>query len=210
MSESTAGPDWPHIFIPGSGPVVLALHGTGGTEADAAPLAQTLLPKAAVIAPRGRVLEQGLSRWFRREAEGVFDVDDVIKQALLLNDFIVTITREHGLTGRTVIAIGFSNGANMSLALAMLHPKTVHAAVAFSGMYPFGDKEAPRDLSESRFLLFNGQSDAMAPQSSVHLLIDQLLLRHAHVDYRLRPGGHGITPDELATARGWLESSNHP
>lgn len=205
MSEP-AVPTWPHVFVAGRGPVVVALHGTGGTEADAVRLAESVLPSAAVIAPRGRVVEHGLSRWFRRHEEGVFDVDDVVEQAGLLDDFITRTLGEHDLTGRRVVAVGFSNGANMGLALAMLHPATVHAAAAFSGMYPFGDREAPRDLSRSRFLLLNGEDDAMAPLGSGNRLAEQLHLRNAHVDRRLRPGGHGITAEELTAARGWLGS----
>ena len=206
MTTNDATSEWPYIFIDGPGPVIIALHGTGGTEADAAPLAEELLADAAVIAPRGRVTENGMSRWFRRLEEGVFDVDNVIVQAESLRDFVERTIQERHLEGRPVITAGFSNGANMGLALAILHPDTVQGAVAFSGMYPLGDREAPKDLTDRQFLLLNGQRDAMAPASSVNRLEDQLHRRNAHVDRNIRPGGHGITPEELSTARGWLQA----
>ena len=136
--------EWPHLFTEGAtadAPVVLTLHGTGGDEREIAALGTALVPGAAVLSPRGRVLEGRANRWFRRLSEGVFDVDDVIARAAELAAFVVAAQSRYALENRTLIATGFSNGANIALATALLHPTVVSRVVAFSGMHPFGDRE---------------------------------------------------------------------
>lgn len=195
---------WPHVFREGDGPVILTLHGTGGDEQQIVGLAERIAPGAAVLAPRGRVTEGGANRWFRRIAEGAFDVDDVIARAAELAEFVSWASAEYGLEDRPVIATGFSNGANMALALGMLHPSVTTSVVAFSGMYPFGDRTPDLDLAGSRLLLLNGASDAMAPSSSVDVLVERATAAGADVSRQVRPGGHGITEEELAAAAAWL------
>jgi phospholipase/carboxylesterase len=202
----TALADWPHEFRPGSGAVVLALHGTGGSEVEIAALAETIAPGAAVLAPRGRVSENGAGRWFRRASEGVFDVDDVLYRADELAGFLEWATAEYHLADLPVIATGFSNGANMALAIGMLHPGLVPSVVAFSGMYPFGSRTLPRDLGASRFLLLNGADDPMAPQSSVDVLAENLAAGGADLTRLSRHGGHGILADEVSAAEQWVRA----
>lgn len=195
---------WPHIFRPGDGPVILALHGTGGNEEDILRLADRVAPGAAVLAPRGRVSENGASRWFRRMGEGVFDVDDVILRAGELAEFVTWSIDAYRLQGRPMIAVGFSNGANMALALATLHPASAPAVVAFSGMYPFGERDLPSDPEGSRLLLLNGADDPMAPSASVDALEANLTAAGAQVLRVTRPGGHGISESELDRAAEWI------
>lgn len=199
---------WPHLYRPGSGsgPVLLALHGTGGSEEDAVALAAAVAPDAAILAPLGRVVEGGMQRWFRRRAEGVFDVADVHVRAGELAAFLRAAIQHYGLDGRTVVATGFSNGANMALALGLLHPLAVDRVIAFSGMYPLGDELAPEPLSASQVLLLNGADDPMAPAASVTRLEAQLTARGAAVDRQTRPGGHGVTADEVRVAGEWLRA----
>src|SRR4051794_39824246 len=142
---------WPHLYIPGSAeaPVLLMLHGTGGNEQQIAALAAELDPDAGVLAPRGRVAEDGMLRWFRRHGEGVFDVDDVIARAGQLAGFVDAARGHYGLGDRRLVAVGFSNGANIALAAALLHPQAVDRVIAFSGMYPLGDRDTAADLSGS-------------------------------------------------------------
>lgn len=185
---------WPHTRREGE-PLVLALHGTGGDEHQMAGLVDALLPHAGVLAPRGRVSEGGANRWFRRLAEGVFDVDDVEARADELASAI---------TEPVTLAVGFSNGANMALATAMRHPEVVPAVIAFSGMYPFGDREVTTDLTGLRVLLVGGAADPMAPRASVDRLETALRTAGADVTRAERPGGHGITEDDLESARAWL------
>lgn len=198
---------WPHLHRPGAvgSPVLLMLHGTGGDEQGVVALADALDPAAGVLAPRGRVQEQGMNRWFRRLAEGVFDVDDVVARAGELAGFLEAAREHYGLAGRPVVAVGFSNGANIGLATAALHPEALDRVVAFSGMYPFGDRDAGAErLTGTEVLLLNGRADPMAPLDSAIRLAQTLRRRGAQVDQRLREGGHGITAEELADARAWL------
>ncbi|RFA10863.1 hypothetical protein B7R54_17850 [Subtercola boreus] len=199
---------WPHILRPATGPstspLVLALHGTGGTESDIVGLAERIAPGAAILAPRGRVDENGAGRWFRRAGEGVFDVDDVIFRAGELAEFVGWALTEYDLGGRPVIATGFSNGANMALALGMLHPAVAPTVVAFSGMYPFGDRTPVSDPITTTMLLLNGDDDPMAPSTSVDTLETSARASGATVTRVRRPGGHGITEAELAEASRWV------
>ena len=197
---------WPHLHTPGheDAPMLLMLHGTGSNERDMASLASALDPDAGVLAPRGRVQEHGMLRWFRRHAEGVFDVDDVIHRSRELAGFIDAARDHYGLGDRKMVAVGFSNGANIALATAMLHPEVLDRVIAFSGMYPLGERTGPAALPGSHILALNGDADPMAPQASVTKLMGELNRQGATVEQVLRPGGHGIGPNDLNAARNWL------
>ncbi len=200
--------DWPHLFAAGAAgtPVLLLLHGTGGTEHDLLPLVERLAPGAGYLSPRGPVQEHGLNRWFRRFGEGVFDVDDVVRRAGELAGFIGWARDHYGIADRPLVAVGFSNGANIALATALLHPDAVRSAVAFSGMFPLEGRAVDADLSGSSIALFNGQSDAMAPIDSVIRVGSILESRGAEVDRNVREGGHGIHPTEVDGAAAWITS----
>lgn len=202
MSASTTLSDWPHLFRPGEddAPVLLTLHGTGSNEQEIATLASRLDPRAGVLSPRGLVREHGMPRWFRRMAEGVFDVDDVVTRAGELAGFLRAAREHYDLGGRTLVAVGFSNGANIALATAMLHPEALARVVALSGMYPFGDRDEAVDLQGVRITTLNGRDDPMAPYGSVEHLVTVLRGKGAKVDQHVRAGGHGITPEDLRTA----------
>ena len=206
---------WPHLFRPGSvdAPVLLMLHGTGGDEQQVSGLAAALDRNAAVLAPRGRVQENGMNRWFRRLSEGVFDVDDVVRRADELAGFVVWARDHYELGDRPLVAVGFSNGANIALATALLHPEVVARVIAFSGMHPLDRaasnavpdaRAAGGELTASALLLLNGRSDPMAPLPSVQKLVTMLEARGAQVQQELRGGGHGITETDVAAAVAWL------
>lgn len=201
--------DWPHLWRDGDAdrPVLLMLHGTGGNETEISRLAELLDPGAAVLAPRGRVSENGMNRWFRRLAEGVFDVDDVRFRAAELVAFLAAATEHYGFGSRPVIAVGLSNGANIALAAALLHPGSVSRVVAFSGMFPLDDRALETDLSSSRVILLNGETDPMAPTASVDRLTAVLRERGADVTRRVRPGGHGVAQQDLDAAREWIRTA---
>ncbi|WP_104193317.1 alpha/beta hydrolase [Cryobacterium sp. Y82] len=214
MSAVRGHAQWPHLFQPGSvdAPVLLMLHGTGGDEQQISALAAALDPNAAVLAPRGRVQENGMNRWFKRLSEGVFDTDDVVRRADELAGFLVWARDHYELGDRPLVAVGFSNGANIAIATALLHPETVPRVVAFSGMHPL-DRAAPdaqpaagSELAASALLLLNGRSDPMAPLSSVQKLVTLLEARGARVQQELRPGGHGIAETDVAAAVAWLRA----
>ena len=208
MSET----EWPFVYRAGSatGPVLLTLHGTGGDEHNALQLADVLDPDAPVLSPRGRVREGGMNRWFRRLGEGVFDVDDVVYRADELALWLPGALAEYGLGGREIVAVGFSNGANMGTALVLLHPGVVRKVIAFSGMYPFAERDliAASAVDGVQLLLANGDTDPMAPASSVDRL-ERLAAEHGvSVTRHRRPGGHGVAVEDVAAARAWLQSSS--
>ncbi|MHA7264524.1 alpha/beta hydrolase [Arthrobacter sp. TMN-37] len=202
----TAAHPWPHVFEPGESgtPVLLLLHGTGGTEHDLLPLAQRLAPGAGILSPRGPVSEHGLNRWFRRLREGVFDTADVVARAGEVADFLTWARGAYGLGDRQVIAVGFSNGANIALATALLHPAELGRVAAFSGMYPLDAHPVDADLTGTRIALFNGAGDSMAPQESVERLTSVLESRGADVERATHPGGHGIDPEDITAAAMWI------
>jgi len=199
---------WPHIFTrnSGAGPVLLMLHGTGSSEREIVGLAPLLDARADILAPRGRLSEGGMTRWFRRFAEGVFDTDSVISEAAALAEFIGLARDAYDLADREIVAVGVSNGANIALATAMLHPEALSAVVAFSGMHPLAGMEAGTDLSSTRVLLLNGTHDPMAPSASVDAVEATLREAGAEVTRVTRPGGHGIDARDVEAARGWLVS----
>ena len=200
--------DWSHLYREGNaeGPVALTLHGTGGSEHDSVQLADLLLPGQPVISPRGQVNEHGMNRWFARAAEGVFDVDDVIFRAGQLAAYLPDVLEHYGLSGRSVVALGFSNGANIGQALALLHPGVVNTVVAFSGMYPFGDRDPVIDATGVKIFSAGGESDPMAPNASANRLVEVASSHGAEVTRVVRPGGHGITQQEVDQAAAWLAS----
>ncbi len=197
---------WPHVWIPGEAgaPLALMLHGTGADEHDLLVLGKTLLPGSPILSPRGRVSENGMNRWFARMGEGIFDVDDVIARAGELADFLRDAKAHYGVDGAPVVAVGFSNGANIASALALLHPGSVRAVAAFSGMYPFGDRDPVADASGVSLFLANGTDDPMAPLPSVTKLDEVATSHGADVARSVRQGGHGLSEHDLTEARKWL------
>jgi len=194
-----------HKYVEGSpdAPLLLLLHGTGGSPDDLLGLARELSPDSAVLAPAGPVTEYGAARWFRRLAEGVFDHEDVVKRAHQLADFVVEAREKYGLGDRRLVAVGFSNGANIAAAVALLRPEVVREAALFAAMSPV---PAPPelDLSASRVFLANGERDPMAPLASTEELIGLLRERGADVVTQRHPGGHQITADGVRAAAKWI------
>ncbi|WP_244223468.1 alpha/beta hydrolase [Amycolatopsis circi] len=182
-------------------PVLLLLHGTGGGPDDLLGLANELSPGSGTLAPTGPVSENGAARWFRRLSEGVFDHKDVRARADELADFLNTAREKHGFS--RVVAVGFSNGANIAAAVALTRPDALKEAILFSSMSPL--PEPPRlDLTGTRVFLSNGEQDPMAPLPANDELVRQLRERHAEVATHRWPGGHQVTVDGISAARAWL------
>ncbi len=194
-----------HKYVEGSpdAPLLLLLHGTGGGPDDLLGLARELSPDSAVLAPAGPVSEYGAARWFRRLAEGVFDHEDVVKRANELADFVVEAREKYGLGDRRLVAVGFSNGANIAAAVTLLRPEVVREAALFAAMSPVPEPPS-NDLSGSRVFLANGERDAMAPLASTEELIRLLRERGADVVTQRHPGGHQITLDGVRAAAKWI------
>ncbi|WP_372670117.1 alpha/beta hydrolase [Amycolatopsis kentuckyensis] len=194
-----------HKYVEGSpdAPLLLLLHGTGGSPDDLLGLARELSPDSAVLAPAGPVSEHGAARWFRRLAEGVFDHEDVVKRANELADFVVEAREKYGLGDRRLVAVGFSNGANIAAAVTLLRPEVVREAALFAAMSPVPEPPS-NDLGASRVFLANGERDPMAPLASTEELIRLLRERGADVSTQRHPGGHQITLDGVRAAAKWI------
>jgi phospholipase/carboxylesterase len=195
-----------HRYLPGedeSGPTLLLLHGTGGNEEDLVPLGETLAPDAAFLSPRGKVSEYGAPRFFRRLAEGVFDHEDLLFRTHELAEFVEAASEEYGFDPSKVVAVGYSNGANVAASTILLHPGLLQAAVLFRAMVPFEPDLAP-DLSGMPVFLAAGRMDRMIPPDNTQRLADILLEAGADVDLRWRDTGHPLTYEEVGEAKGWL------
>jgi phospholipase/carboxylesterase len=195
-----------HRYLPGedeSGPTLLLLHGTGGNEEDLVALGETLAPNAAFLSPRGKVSEYGAPRFFRRLAEGVFDHEDLLFRTHELAEFVEAASEEYGFDPSKVVAVGYSNGANVAASTILLHPGLLQAAVLFRAMVPFEPDPAP-DLSGMPVFLAAGRMDRMIPPDNTQRLADILLEAGADVDLRWRDTGHPLTYEEVGEAKGWL------
>ena len=198
-----------HRYLPGdddSGPTLLLLHGTGGSEEDLIPLAQDLAPGAAILSPRGKVSEYGAARFFRRLAEGVFDQEDLIFRTHELAEFIEAAAEEYGFDSSKVVAVGYSNGANIAASIILLHPGLLRAAVLFRAMVPFEPELTP-DLSGMPIFMAAGRMDRMIPPDNTRRLADILAEAGAEVDLRWRNVGHPLTYEEVGEAKEWLSGT---
>jgi phospholipase/carboxylesterase len=186
-----------------SGVTLLLLHGTGGDETDLIPLGEALLPGAAILSPRGKVLEGNAPRFFRRLAEGVFDQEDLALRTEELARYIEAAIKAYKLDGDKVYAVGFSNGANIATSLLLRRPGLLRGAVLLSPMVPF-EPDAPPDLNGTGVFIGAGRTDPIAPPDHAERLA--ALLRRAGADLTLHwhPGGHMIARSELEAARQWL------
>lgn len=196
-----------HVFQPGTdpaAPTLLLLHGTGGDERDLLPLGG-LAPGAAVLSPRGQVLEHGMPRFFRRLAEGVFDVDDLRVRAAALAEFIGAASGRYGFDAANVVAVGFSNGANIAAAVVLLHPGILRGAVLFRAMVPLVPDPQPR-LPGTRLLVSNGRSDPLVTPAETDRLVGLLRTAGAEVTLEWQPAGHQLTRADLQVAERWLGS----
>ncbi|MDR7302860.1 alpha/beta hydrolase [Haloactinomyces albus] len=196
-----------HGFREGSAdaPVLLLLHGTGGSPQDLVGLGEQLSPESTLLAPAGTVSENGAARWFRRRAEGVFDTDDVIARTHQLADFLGEAREHYGLGTRRLVAVGFSNGANIAAALTLLRPDALREAILFAAMLPVPEPPA-HDLAETQVFLSNGERDPMAPLQPADELVTALEQRGARVRSHRHPGGHRITDDGLHEATQWFRN----
>ena len=196
--------DFVHEFVPGSSKrTLLLLHGTGGNEHDLIPLGREIDPAAAILSPRGKVLENGLPRFFHRLAEGVFDEEDLKKRTHELADFVGAAAQHYEFAADQVVAVGYSNGANIAASLLLLRPKTLCAAVLFRAMVPLVPEKLP-DLSSVRVWIGAGNQDPIIPTSETQRLVELLRSAQAEVTIRFANGGHGLTNAEVETASLWL------
>jgi predicted esterase len=193
-----------HQFIPGSsGRTLLLLHGTGGNESDLLPLGQALDPAAALLSPRGKVLENGMPRFFRRLAEGIFDEADLIKRTHELADFIDRAASHYTFDPKRLVAVGFSNGANIAGAMLLLRPTTLCAAALLRPMVPLIPETQP-DFQGVPVLVAAGNQDPIVPTENTRALVELLRRSGADVTVSFENAGHNLTDGSVEIARRWL------
>ena len=199
-------PGFVHIFVPAekpSLPTLLLLHGTGGDERDLLGLGRDLWPGAALLGVRGKVLENGMPRFFRRFAEGVFDVDDLKARTNELAKFIDIAAEHYGFSKRHLVAVGYSNGANIAASLIFLHPRYLAAGVLFRAQVPF-TRDLVRNFSELSVFLAGGMRDTIVPHDQTEQLAAILESGQADVSLFWHRGGHELGSDDIQAAKTWL------
>ena len=197
-----------HVFEPATTPglpTLLMLHGTGGNEHDLVPFGRALLPGAAILSPRGKVLERGMPRFFRRFAEGVFDFDDLRVRSGELADFVAAAAREYGFDATRVIAAGFSNGANIAASVVLLRPEALRAALLFSPMIGIVPDPLP-NLDGAPVFISAGRRDPIVGAGDTQKLADLLTACHAVVTVRWTEGGHTLTEGDMIAGAEWLST----
>jgi phospholipase/carboxylesterase len=184
-----------------SRPPLLLLHGTGGDENNLLGLGRMISPGSALLSPRGKILENGMPRFFRRLAEGVFDEEDVKFRANELADFVVEARRAHGL--EAPVAVGFSNGANIAAAMLMLRPEALAGAALLRAMVPLSS--APQvDLAGKRVLMISGAMDPIIPADNSNRLAASLSASGAEVQHQMLPSGHNLSQTDLSLLVKWF------
>ena len=200
----TPQPDFIHEFVPGSlERTLLLLHGTGGNERDLIPLGREVDPDASLLSPRGKVLENGMPRFFRRLAEGVFDLEDLRNRTHELADFVVAAAQHYKIDIKQTVAVGYSNGANIAASMLLLRPEILTAAVLFRAMVPLTPEVQP-DLSGVHVWIGAGAFDPIVPASETKQLGELLRAAGAEVTTRFADGGHELTANDVDAAREWL------
>jgi predicted esterase len=183
--------------------MLLLLHGTGGNERDLLPLGRELDPNASLLSPRGKILENGMPRFFRRLAEGVFDLEDLKTRTNELADFVSAAVRHYKLDADHIVGVGYSNGANIAASMLLLRPEIMHTAILFRAMVPLIPDTMPA-LSSVHVWIGAGEQDPIIPKSDTQRLVELLRRAGAEVTIRFFNAGHGLTNSEVETAGQWL------
>ena len=201
-------PPFEHHYQPSARPglpTLLMLHGTGGNEHDLVPLGETLIPGAGILSPRGQVLEGSMPRFFRRLAEGVFDLEDLKFRTDELAEFIVSASERYHFDRGRVIAVGYSNGANIAGSLLLLRPGVLYKAVLLRAMVPIVPDPLPT-LPGTGVLVSNGEHDPLVAVKESERLVSLLRAAGADVTLAMQPVGHQLLPKDIETAKKWLSS----
>jgi phospholipase/carboxylesterase/glyoxalase family protein len=185
---------------------LLLLHGTGGDENDLIQLGQMLAPDAALLSPRGTILENGAARFFRRHSEGVFDLPDLHARTKDLVAFLAAAATRYGFDPAKVFAVGFSNGANIGTSMLLASPESLAGAVLFRPMVPFVP-EQPVSLSGKRVFIGAGESDTVVPAGHPDRLAELLRALGADVSVVWQPAGHSLSRADVSAAYEWLNPS---
>jgi predicted esterase len=196
-----------HRFVPAedsaSGETLVVLHGTGGDETDLIGIGKAVAPGAAILSPRGNVLENGAPRFFRRLAEGVFEPKEVRSRAEELARFIRAAVITYRLDPARVFALGYSNGANVASTVMFVEPGILQGAILFRPMLVY-EPTVKNDLSGSAVFISAGRMDPIVPTASVEQLVELFESAHAEVTLKWQLVGHNLVPSEVSEAADWL------
>lgn len=198
-----------HIFKKGknpSGPTLVLLHGTGGNESDLFPIAEMIDPDLNVLGIRGNVSENGMPRFFKRLAEGIFDMEDLKKRTDELHQFLKDAAKEHHFNVDQLIAVGYSNGANIAANVLYEHGSVFQGAMLFHAMVPQKGKQLS-SLPDTSVFVGAGKRDPMIPAAETETLIADLRDAGANVEAYWTNGGHQLTRDEIESAKSWYKST---
>jgi predicted esterase len=198
-----------HVFEPPktpTGPILLTLHGTGGNEQALLPAAKMIGASAGVLSPRGKVLERGMPRFFRRLAEGVFDLEDLKVRTGELGEFLKAAAVHYRFDVSQLVAVGFSNGANIGASLLLLHPEILRAGALIRAMVPLVPEPMP-SLSRTRVLISNGERDPLVSSDETERLAGLFRAAGADVTLAWQPGGHEFTQADISATRQWVGES---
>ena len=196
-----------HIFQKGNDnkPVFLLLHGTGGTEHSLLALAEMIDPQAAVLSVRGNVLENGMPRFFRRLAEGIFDEEDLVFRTKELNDFLNEAAEQYSFDRQNIVAIGYSNGANIAASLLYHYEDALKGAILHHPMVPRRGIQLP-NLQGTPVFIAAGINDPICPQQEASDLEQTLTAAKADVVVHWENYGHQLTQSEVLAAKQWYEN----
>jgi phospholipase/carboxylesterase len=195
-----------HLFRAGADGdprTLLMLHGTGGDEASFAELAPVLAPGAALLSVRGNVSEHGMNRFFRRRAEGVYDMADLALRTQALGAFVEAAIRHYEIERERLIGVGYSNGANILANLLFEEPALLPAAVLMHPLIPFAPADQP-GLAGRRILITAGERDPICPPAATRALLDYFERQGASAELVFHPGGHELRESELDAARSFV------
>jgi predicted esterase len=196
--------DFIHKFAPGRLPVtVLLLHGSGGDENDLLPIARALAPEAALLSPRGNVVQHGARRFFSYPAADGFDADEVRQRVDDLADWIEHMAAQYAFDPNRLYALGYSNGANMAAATLLLRPAAIAGACLFRSRAVVTPANPP-DLNGAPVLISAGQTDHLIPPSAAEALGQLLTQAGAHVDLAIQNAGHDLTPADFSLGKQWF------
>lgn len=196
-----------HLFIKGkqhNDLTLLLLHGTGGNEEDLLPLVEMIAPEASILSVRGNVSENGMPRFFRRLAEGVFDEEDLIFRTDELHQFLNESAETYSFNRSRVVAIGYSNGANIAASLLYHKQQSLNGAILFHAMVPRRGVTLP-DLANTPVFIAAGKQDPLIPPVETKELAEELTRANANVTEHWGEGGHQLTREEVEKAREWFK-----
>src|SRR5437899_12092554 len=198
--------DFVHEFVPGnSNRTLLLLHGTGGNERDLIPVRHEVDSNAAWLSARGEGFQNRMPRFFRRFAEGVFDLEDLKHRTHELADFVAAAAKHYKIDIKHIIAVGYSNGANIAASLLLLRPEILSAAILFRAMVPLIPETEP-DLDSVRVWIGAGSNGPIVPASETTELAELLRGAGADVTIRFFEGGHQLTQQDIHAAHEWLRA----